>query len=53
MQSGSRLKKLEVMGKMLISRHGSRGSKRSANAAEKAVETKTRQQSKKLCREDG
>lgn len=45
MQGSNVKRKLEVFGKLVVQRHG-HGSKRSHNAQEKAVETKTRRQGK-------
>lgn len=49
MQGGSSLKKLAVFEKLVVQRHG-HASKRSYNAAEKAAETKVRNQGKKEIR---
>jgi hypothetical protein len=50
MNGGSHQKKLAVFGKLVVQRHG-HGSKRSYNAQEKAVETKTRNQGKREVRQ--
>lgn len=50
MKVGTKAQGQDHLGKMCSIRHGG-GSKRSANALEKAIETKVRQQGKKECKE--
>jgi hypothetical protein len=51
MKVGKKATGQEHLGKMLVSRHGSRGSVRGANALEKVYETRVRRQGKKACEE--
>lgn len=50
MKVGTKAQGQDAIGKMCVIRHGG-GSKRSANAAEKALETKVRRAGKKACEE--
>ncbi len=51
MKVGSKAQGQEQYGKFFVSRHGSRMTKRAANALEKTLETKVRQAGKKECQE--
>lgn len=50
MKLGTKAQGQDQWAKLVVIRHG-RGSRRAANRAEKAAETKVRQAGKKLCRE--
>jgi len=51
MKVGQKAQGQEVIGKLCVSRHGSRMTRRAANALEKQFETKVRRQGKKECGE--
>lgn len=52
MKVGTKAQGQNQNAKIVVIRHG-RGSRRAANRAEKAAETKVRQAGKKACREEG
>ncbi len=51
MNVGQKAQGQEQYGKLCVSRHGSRMTKRAANTLEKRFETKVRRQGKKECEE--
>ncbi len=51
MNTGTKAQGQEQYGKLCVSRHGSRMTKRAANALEKKLETKVRRSGKKACEE--